>query len=372
MQTVEEWLRAAGVSVPNDITYQANATNSDGSVVVGQLANNTAFIARVASSGNSGGSGSSGGSGLITLPDVARSLGSAAMGSTTAMTSSALLVGGAQSRPLTRRAAPGANTFWVAGDLGRDDHAANSSGNLAIGEIGVGRNFGPVQINASVGMTTARQNLSDGGRASHEGSFVSLEALRRVQGNVWATVGAWYHWGAADLKRGYVNAGAPDASSGRPDVHTTGLRARLDWEAAATIARTMLTPYVALSRSTTRLDGYTETGGGFPARFDARKDNATESRLGVEGRRPLGQGVDLVGLAELAHRYEKEGARSTGELVGLFGFDLPGQTYKRDWARAGVGVEGQVAGGHGSLMLNATTQGPTASAWLAAAWRKAF
>lgn len=371
MQSVEDWLRASGVTVPADMTYGAFATNSDGSVVVGQIDGNTAFIARGSGTGSTGNNSGNVGSGLITLADVSRSLDSAAMASSTAMTSSTLLVGGAQSRPLTRRAAPGANTFWVAGDLARDEHSGGN-GDLAIGEIGVGRNFGPVQVNASLGMTKARQNLSDSGRASTDGTFVSLEALHRVSGNVWATVGAWHHWGRTDLSRGYLNAGMLDASSGRPDVRTTGLRARLDWEAAATVARAELTPYVALSRSTTKLDAYTEIGGGFPARFDARKDHTTESHLGLEGRRPLGEGMHLVGLAEHVHRFEKNGARSTGEIVGLFGFDLPGQTYKQDWVRAGVGLEGKVASGYGSLMLNATTQGPTASSWLAAAWRRTF
>lgn len=47
LQTVEDWLRANGVSVPADITKVAYATNRDGTVVVGQLANGHAFIARL-------------------------------------------------------------------------------------------------------------------------------------------------------------------------------------------------------------------------------------------------------------------------------------------------------------------------------------
>lgn len=45
LQTVEDWLRANGVKVPADITKAAYATNRDGTVVVGQLANGRAFMA---------------------------------------------------------------------------------------------------------------------------------------------------------------------------------------------------------------------------------------------------------------------------------------------------------------------------------------
>jgi len=65
-------------------------------------------------------------------------------------------------------------------------------------------------------------------------------------------------------------------------------------------------------------------------------------------------------------------ARTSGQVIGLFGFDLDGQRNKRDWLRAGVGVEGRLAGGRASLALNATTRGETPNAWLAAGWQKAF
>ncbi len=70
MQSVEDWLRAAGVPVSTDITEYAAATNGDGSVVVGLLENDHAFIARVANVG----------SGLVTLDDLQTSLDVTAVG----------------------------------------------------------------------------------------------------------------------------------------------------------------------------------------------------------------------------------------------------------------------------------------------------
>jgi probable HAF family extracellular repeat protein len=65
MQIVEDWLRANGITISNDITSSANAVNANGTVVVGSSKNNRAFIARVAPAL---------GSGLITLPNAFNSL----------------------------------------------------------------------------------------------------------------------------------------------------------------------------------------------------------------------------------------------------------------------------------------------------------
>ncbi|MBZ0094753.1 MAG: autotransporter domain-containing protein [Sulfuricella sp.] len=358
MKTVEDWLRASGVSVPTDITSSANATSSDGSVVVGQLTNGHAFIAR-------------GGSGLVTLADVQDSLGAAAIGGGMAISAAGTILNGAHSRPLSRRVAVGKKVFWVAGDWGTDDHGLRS-GDLGLAEVGGGLHLGSVQLNASLGQTWAKQNLTLNGTAKAGGTYLLAEALIPVSGNLWATVGGYGHWGDADLRRGYLNAGAQDYSTGTPDVNTWGLRARIDWENARRVAGADFSPYADITYSEAKLDAYTETGGGFPAKFDARKDKATELRLGVNASRPLTDAARLVGTLEAAHRFENTGARTVGQVIGLFGFDLAGPANKQDWLRAGVGVEGKLAEGVASLTLNATTRGELPNMWLAASWQKVF
>lgn len=59
-------------------------------------------------------------------------------------------------------------------------------------------------------------------------------------------------------------------------------------------------------------------------------------------------------------------------MIGLFGFNLPGRDVKQDWLRAGLGMQGKLAGGAAHVMLNATTQGAVPNVWLAAGWQKAF
>jgi probable HAF family extracellular repeat protein len=361
MQSVEDWLRAAGVAVASDITDVAFATNADGSVVVGRLADNTAFIARVAPMG----------SGLLSDAAFRESLSATAQGARMTLESGKLLINGAHGRPLMRRVQPGQNAFWLAGDWGRDDHGARD-GDTGLAEVGIGRNFGAAQVNVSLGQTWAKQNLPVNGRAKTDGTYLLAEALIPVSGNLWAVFGGYGHWGDAELRRGYLNAGSPDASTGKPGVDTWGVRGRLEWESAFKLGQTALSPYADLSYTEAKLDAYTETGGGFPARFDARKDKATELRLGVNAAAPLTGGLRLVGTLEAAHRFEDRGARTTGNLIGLMGFSLDGVANKRDWLRAGAGVEGKLGGGTASLMLNATTKGEAPSAWLAANWQMAF
>jgi probable HAF family extracellular repeat protein len=358
MQSVEDWLRASGVTVPTDITFDAVATNSDGSVVVGQLTNGHAFIAR-------------GASGLVTPADVQESLTGTAKGGTMALSFANLVLDGAHSRPLARRVASDQSAFWIAGDWGRDDYGSND-GDLGLAELGVGHNFGAVQINVSLGHTWGRQNQVMNGHAEADGTYLLAEALIPLAGGLWATVGGYGQRGSAELDRGYLNAGVPVTSSGKPDVDTWAVRARLDWEDAASIAGVGIAPYADLSYSEAKLAAYTENGGGFPARFDARRESSTQFRLGTNATKALSEDFKLIGTLEATHLFQKEGDQTTGEVIGLFPFDFAGQRYQRDWLRAGIGIEGRLAGGDASLMLNGTTKGEMPNTWVAASWQRAF
>jgi hypothetical protein len=169
-----------------------------------------------------------------------------------------------------------------------------------------------------------------------------------------------------------LSGGLPDYSTARPAVQTSGLRARLDWANALHAASANFSPYVDLNYSEARLDAYTETGGGFPARFDARRDRATDLRLGSNATYPLMGDLRLLGTLEVVHRFERSGTRATGEVIGMFGFDLPGLRNRQDWLRLGGGVEGPFAGGKATLSINATTQGGAPSVWLAGNWQMMF
>lgn len=361
MQTIESWLRSNGVRLPEDVTQVAQATNFNGSVVTGTLANNHAYIARVSDIGN----------GIITLSDMQESLGIAGNGAYLVSRVSETLLHGAHGQPLMRQVGEGKTTMWLAGDSVLDDHILRN-GAHGLAELGLGHNFGLAQINASIGQTWARLDFSHSGQGKTDGNFLLIEALIPVSGCLWATLGGYDQRGEAKLRRGYLNGEELNISTGSTNTRTRGLRARMDWGDVFKIASTSFTPYADLSYSVTNIDAYMETGGGFPARFDSRREPSTVFKLGLNTVTFESDQLKLLGILEASHRFEQESARTSGQLIGLFGFDLPSQPNKRNWLRIGIGAEGKFAGGNASIMLNRTSKGETPSSWLSANWQIVF
>jgi hypothetical protein len=313
-------------------------------------------------------------SGLVTLQSLSNSLISTASGVDFAISNANMLINGAHSRPLSRRVAAGEKTAWVAGDLGRDDHGSRD-GSTGVAEIGGGYNFGPAQINLTIGKTWGNQHLANNGTMDADGQYLMAEGIIPVSEShgLFATVGAYGHRGNVDISRGYLNSGVQNFSTASPDTHTWGVRARLDWEKAFAVKSVDFSPYADLSYTRSRMDGYTETDGGLPARFDSRTDHSTEIRGGVNAEMPIAATqLNWVANLEVAHRFNNNGASTTGEVIGLFSFNLPGENYQSTWLKGGMGVEGELGRGKASLMLNATTRSSMPNAWLAASYQLNF
>ena len=304
MQSVETWLRANGIRVATDITSSASGVSADGSVVVGQLANNLGFIARVSPTG----------SGLISLQDVSTSLSGNNAASVQAASLGELVLNGAHSRPLAHRVASGRSCAWASGDFGRDDHESRD-GRIGLAEVGGCHGFSPdLQASISVGQSWSRQNLVFNGASDARANYGIAELLGRVTDGLWASSAVLYQSGNIDAQRGYLNAGAQDFSRGRPGVHTTALRVRVDWDDAAHLGKATVTPYADVTYVRSEIDTYTETGGGFPARFDARTEKDTELHLGTDVAYPLSSNTTLRGRLEAAHRFETTGASNNGTM----------------------------------------------------------
>jgi uncharacterized membrane protein len=364
MQSINDWLSDNGVAVGDITAISAEGVSDDGQTVVGTLDSYEAYIARVSPLG----------SGLFKLNDLHESIGALAVNVSGSLRTSGLTINGAHSRPMSRRVDTGKQTMWLAGDWGRDRHNGRDGDN-GLAEIGGGYNFGSIQLNVSLGKTWANQNTELDGHVDIDGHYLMVEGIfpmPKIEG-LYATVGAYGHWGDADIRRGYLNAGLPDSSSADADTDTWGLRLRLDWENAYAISQVQFTPYADLSYSDTHMDSYTETGGGVPAVFNSRDDSVTELRLGLNGAMPLANtSLQLVANIEAAHRFDNQGAGTSGQLLGLFEFDLEGQDFDSTWLKGGVGVEGQLGDGKAFLMLNGTTEGEMLSSWVAASYQIAF
>lgn len=394
MQTVEDWLRDAGADIENDVTWNAYGVSGDGTIVVGETHSYRMFVARATgggqggddgggagdgdgagSGGNGGGSGGGGGpdAGLALVEDLAASLGSSAAAGGAATNSMGLLMNGAGSRPLDRRAPAGKATAWISGDLGRDDHGSRH-GDVKLGEVGAGYNFGGFQVNAAFGLAGFDQKTLLGGRTDIDAGYVKLEALaplyRTGDGGLWLVMTGAGLWGDADFRRNYlVNGGLVDRSAGSANVVGYGARARLQWENLLP----HVSPYGEMSYTHVCMGAYTETGGAFPASFDKRCDDFTEARIGLDATLPMTENFRLIGTVEGIHRFEKHGSSVSGQLVGLGGgFTLPGARFQQSWLRGGAGFEVDISASTLSVMANATTSGESANAWIAANWRVNF
>lgn len=369
MQSVEDWLRANGVIVPADITRVATSVSSDGSVVVGTLKNPVtqlnagSFIARVSPIGN----------GMVTLQDLQSSLSGNTIAGTQAANLGGMVINGAHSRPLSHRGGAGKSCVWTAGDIGRDNHAERD-GSFGLIEIGgCHRLTQHLQGSLSVGRTSSRQNLVFNGKSVVSTTYGIAELLGRIPGTtLWPSAALMYQAGEADARRGYLNAGVQDISIGRPGVNTTALRLRTDWDGALTMGNTSLTPYADITHARTRINAYIESGGGFPALFDARSEKSTEAHVGVDATYAVSSSTKLLGRIDAAHRFENNAAATSGTVLGLFSFNLPGQKIKRDWIRAGVGFDTKLGAGVASAFLNATTQGAAPNHWLNVSYQVAF
>jgi uncharacterized membrane protein len=363
MQTVEQWLADNGVAVNGQITAEARATNSDGSVVVGITRADEAFIARY-------------GSGLLVLnAALSASLGSPGGVTQVLLSGSEMLLNGAHSLPLSYRTPKGQATVWSAGDYGWYNQNS-ADGNVWLGEIGGGYNFGPVQFNLSVGYSQNRQDLTQGGNVKAGGTYLFGETLIPVYGSLWGVLSGYYQWGNVDIARGYSNAGNAASSTGSPDTNTWALRARLEWDGLADLSDLRLNPYGEVSFARAKMDAYSEASGAFPAHFRSRTDNATDLRIGVNGAYPLALGnrTALVGLVEGVHRFQGQASAVSGELLGPggFSFNFDGPSYDQNWFRAGIGVESTIAGGKAFFMVNGATRGETPSVWVSARYQLAF
>jgi probable HAF family extracellular repeat protein len=361
MQTIEQWLDANDVSIDpasSQVAY-AEAVSDDGSVVAGILLNDHTFIARAGEPGSGGGT-----SGMIDLQEFSASLDATAAAPAAALSNTDMILNGAHGSPMRNLVPEGRYSVWAGGDYGQQDDTDADQGSV---ELGVATNVGNgVQLNVALGRSYAEGETGLGGETKLRGTYLMPEAIIKLGAlPIYATVSGFYSSGNADIDRGYRNAGNIVQSHGETDVTITGGKLRLDWLDAFTVASTAFTPYTSVGHVEAKFDGYTETGGGFPVRWNDRTERTTTGRLGMDAVHTFSPTVSLLARLEGVRRFDDKSDGASGELLGLSTFELPGQAYRQSWVRAAVGAEAALGGGVGSVMLNGTSEGGDADYWLA-------
>jgi len=330
MQSVVQWLTTAHVSVPiNWSLSNATATNADGTVVVGYGDNpdgtTEAWIARA--------------SGIIKpsnyYPTLARIGDMPRLG----IDLSSLAFFGVHHRPLMDSGLSAGNCVWATADAARNDSYKIDK---QLAEAGACTDLadGRWRLGVGVGTASSSQGLSYDGKGKYSGQYVYAEADYRPESRLWiASLSALYGSWNTSIQRGYLNAGANDRSSGSPGATTWSLRARADWKDLARFGAFSVSPFAALTHSESHLGGYTETGGGFPARFDAQTWRSDEVRLGTVLQTALSGTTDLRFNLEAAHRLDNSGPGVSGEVLGLSSFTYDGARVKSSWGRVMAEVD---------------------------------
>lgn len=351
MESLSDWLRNSGVDTAW-IFKAANGVSDDGLVITGVRADgmsDRAFIARVVEGGRSG---------VIDVEEYNGTIYGAAHANWARHNLSRFAFNGAHHRPLADFANTGGGICtWTAGDLAR---YSDDDGSSALVEAGLCGDLADDTVRLGLGVGIAHSNfgLANEGKSDFDGRYLIGEANWRPVGSpVLLSLTGLYGGGDLDIRRGYSNGGVTDYSQGETDMHTGAIRLRADWTDAFRMGETSFSPYASYTWNWSGIDGYTESGGAFPARFDAQSVHSAEVRVGVASYSQLTDKVGLRGTAELIYA-GGDAAHASGRVIGLHGFSIGGGSYNEFWGRIGADLDVRLTDAALlSLSLHAATEG---------------
>lgn len=372
LQTLVDWLTANSVAVGDNSFTEATGVSDDGRVVVGkgQINGHTQqFIARVAGStgggggtggggsdggtgGGTGGGGSDGGTGggtgVIGMVDYLASLSGSGVSLQTLLNAASITLFGAHHRPLMDFRQDGRNCGWITGDMAGSNRADRRNYS---GEVGICRDLGEsVRIGFGGGVDSSRLDLGLGGRLETDGyHFVGEIDVQPAGTPLLVSLTGYYADWDVDIARAYQNAASIDISHGKTDARAWAIRGRIDWSNLIGWRDGGFSPYAAFSHARVTMDGFTETGGGFPVMMNRAVSDYDESRLGGRATVPLAKSVKLILSGEWAHRFQSGQPAIGGSIIGIGAFSLNAPRSAQDWGRAGMDVD---VGLGGSAMVS--------------------
>ncbi|MFN3459155.1 MAG: autotransporter domain-containing protein, partial [Novosphingobium sp.] len=87
------------------------------------------------------------------------------------------------------------------------------------------------------------------------------------------------------------------------------------------------------------MDGYTETGGGFPLTLGKTGARLDETRLGAAAAFRLGEKTRLRAAGEWVHRFGEARPALAGTIIGIGAFATVAPGQERDWGRLGLDLD---------------------------------
>ena len=329
MLSIREWLIESGVPVPSNAKFElATNISNDGSVVIGTNRDG-AWLAY-------------GGRGTIKLNEiVTTTAASTASIPQTASSISTMALHGAHHQPLlAQKRLSSDRCAWINGDFA-NYHDKKADSHLV--EAGICKDpTDNIRAGIGIGKSKTQQTLDYSGSSDIVGRYI-LGEFNYLHNNSTLLSTTMLHgrWDA-DINRGYLNAGTEDQSMGSTDIKATALRLRIDWLDLHTVGNTTITPKVEYTLTKSDVDGYTETTGGFPTRFDLQSHTARESRVGLVAENDLDTHTTVRGMVEAVHRFDKSGAAFSGEVIDMFPFSIPGRENRQNWIRIGGEIDRQI------------------------------
>jgi uncharacterized protein YhjY with autotransporter beta-barrel domain/uncharacterized membrane protein len=139
-----------------------------------------------------------------------------------------------------------------------------------------------------------------------------------------------------DTHREY-DAGAIDSSEGETDGLALGGAVRLGYETPLN-ADVSLQPFLEAHVTHVKVDGYTETGGSFPATFSDQSETTKLGKVGIEGKYKFSPTLHLSG--QLAYvRSSANDSSSVQTSVGGLTFTTDGNQGDKGWGEMTLGAQ---------------------------------
>ncbi len=351
MQSISEWLAASGYTVSGWSDTTAKGVSDDGTIVTGYGVGPDGYGAFIAKATG----------GIVSVEDYYTSIESINSVSGQTISNVSTLLHGAHGHPGNRRAIDDKRIMWVAGDISSDNrHSTKDDG--YVGEVGVSIKHTPnFTYSVAVGKMRGDSKLDYKGEIDNDGEYLALDAdLRLLEDqDLYSTTMITYGENDLTIKRGYDNGETLTHSTGDTKQKFLAFKQRLQYNATSNFF-----PYVELSHIKVEMDGYSESGGGFPVTYNKSKENITDWRIGLDANFDLDESNRLITTLEGVHRVQAKGNGTSGQISGLGSFNMDGRDYDQNWMRATVGIEHTFEDkARFTLTFNRTTRGEDPQFW---------